>query len=135
MRLEPPLGPNDSPRVVLEAANCSVRGSELVESLRLDERFTMRFATTLTWAPVYGTPGAPGRIVGAATLDVWSEIIPPFNLMPRPMLEASCNVVIAGLVNSLLPLFMRRLADDYAKWAASAEYRAQRASRRVPLSA
>lgn len=33
----------------LEATNCRVRGSEMVENLRLDERFCMRFVTQLTW--------------------------------------------------------------------------------------
>lgn len=66
--------------------------------------------------------------------DVWCEVIPPFNLMPRQLLEGTCNAVLAGVVNSLLPLFMRRLAADYEKWVDDEGYRRERASRRIPLS-
>lgn len=48
-------------------------------------------------------------------------------------LQSSCNVVMAGLVNTLLPLFMGRLAEDYRKWASDAAYRAHRAASRRPL--
>jgi hypothetical protein len=68
----------------------------------------------------------PGSITGAATVQVWCEVVPPFQLMPREVLQNSCNVVITGLVNSLLPWFMRQLAADYAKWAADPAYRAER---------
>jgi hypothetical protein len=68
----------------------------------------------------------PGSITGAALVQVWCEVVPPFQLMPREVLERSCNVVITGLVNSLLPWFMRQLAADYAKWAADPAYRAER---------
>lgn len=232
------------PSVMMEAENCTLRGSDLLERLRLDQRFCMRFVTQLTWssplwdpsaaaraqagqphaqsspqstngtaspyssipgpnssngangtngthaaligsngaaigrnaAPpggsVAGPPGlptsqasgassgvfvpggvegvggngqglvlpavpvvtAPGEIRGSAKLDVWSEVIPPFTLMPRPALEASCNVVMSGLVNSLLPLFLRRLAADYDKWANSEAYRTERALRSKPLA-
>jgi hypothetical protein len=68
----------------------------------------------------------PGSIAGAATVQVWCEVVPPFQLMPREVLQNSCNVVITGLVNSLLPWFMRQLAADYSKWAADPAYRAER---------
>eukprot|EP00775_Hariotina_reticulata_P004128 gene4128-4374_t len=45
------------------------------------------------------------------------------------VLESSCNSVLTGLVNSLLPWFMRQLAADYQKWAADAGYRAARQAR------
>jgi hypothetical protein len=52
--------------------------------------------------------------------------------MPREVLVGSCNTVISGLVNSLLPWFTRQLAADYQKWAADAAYRAARAARSRP---
>ncbi len=74
-----------------------------------------------------------GEILGDAKLDVWSETLPPFNLMPRSMMESTCNAVMRGLVSSLLPLFMRQLAADYGKWATDEAYRAERAARSKPL--
>jgi hypothetical protein len=73
-----------------------------------------------------------GSITGSAVVDVWCEVIPPFTLMPREVLVGSCNTVISGLVNSLLPWFTRQLAADYQKWAADAAYRAARAARSRP---
>jgi hypothetical protein len=90
-----------------------------------------------TGSDVDDTPLMPaaglGSITGRLTLDVWSEVIPPFNLMPRDMLQGSCNVVMRGLVGSLLPMFVKRLAEDYRKWATDPIYRRERATRRIPL--
>jgi hypothetical protein len=72
-----------------------------------------------------------GSITGTGSVQVWCEVVPPFHLMPREVLERSCNVVISGLVNSLLPWFMRQLASDYHKWAADEQYRATRRQRTV----
>jgi len=41
---------------------------------------------------------------------------------------------MAGLVNTLLPLFLRKLGEDYTKWAAEPEYRQKRAQRSMPLN-
>lgn len=43
-------------------------------------------------------------------LTVWSEVVPPFTLMPREALEAAGNAVMAGVMRTLLPLFLRRRA-------------------------
>ena len=56
---------------------------------------------------------------------MWCEVVPPFNLMPREFLEASCNAVLATTTSLLLPVFLRRLAQDYQKWAADPAYRNQ----------
>lgn len=66
--------------------------------------------------------------------QVWCEVIPPFNLMPRSFLESTVSAVLSGVVNSLLPMFLRRLAEDYTNWAADPDYRLERAQRRMPLS-
>lgn len=150
---------NEPGKVVLEADNCRIRGAEAIEKLHLDERFCLKFVTELTWeSPVPRSPGslgdrgvvanlgtpvavapggqaAPGVIVGNSTLDVWSEVIPPFHLMPRPLLESTCNSILRPLVNSLLPLFVRRLAADYDKWARDEAYRQARAARSKPMTA
>jgi len=123
------------PKVVLQAENCRIRGSEGIESWKLDQRFCLSFVTELTWSSEQRLEGpGPGQITGNAKLEVFSEVIPPFNLMPRSMLEGSCNVVMAGLVNTLLPLFLRKLGEDYTKWAAEPEYREARAQRSMPLN-
>ena len=57
-------------------------------------------------------PADPARCVqGTAKLDVWSEVVAPFHLMPRGVLEGSGSAVMAGLVRSLLPPFLQRYAQ------------------------
>ncbi|KAG2453854.1 hypothetical protein HYH02_002061 [Chlamydomonas schloesseri] len=128
-------------RVVLQADNCRISGSDLVENLALDQRFAMRFVTELTWSTSGGGEGAgaaavapTGEIRAASKLDVWSEVVPPFHLLPREVLVGSCNGVLHGLVGSLLPLFVRMLAADYQRWAADPAYRAERAKRSQPIA-
>ena len=41
---------------------------------------------------------------------MWSEVVPPFTLMPREALQAAGNTVLAGVMRTLLPLFLRRHA-------------------------
>jgi len=119
------------PRVLLVAEKCRLRGSSQVEGLKLDRRFSMKMVTDMRWTS--GGPGGPGAITASAQLDVWCEVVPPFNLMPREFLEASCNAVLATTTSLLLPVFLRRLAQDYQKWAADPAYRNQRALRSAPL--
>jgi hypothetical protein len=49
-----------------------------------------------------------GVVQGDARLDVWSEVVQPFHLMPRFALEGTSNAVMDALVGSLLPRFMDR---------------------------
>lgn len=51
---------------------------------------------------------------GDVKLDVWSEVIQPFNLMPRFALEGTSNAVMNALVTSLLPKFMERYITSLA---------------------
>eukprot|EP00983_Pelagomonas_calceolata_P029323 918551-Pelagomonas_calceolata.AAC.1 len=44
------------------------------------------FSFSISWPCRLEGPG-PGQITGNAKLEVFSEVIPPFNLMPRSMLE------------------------------------------------
>ena len=43
--------------------------------------------------PAAGRPRAQGEIRGDLTLAVWAETPPPFDMVPRGMLESSCNTV------------------------------------------
>jgi hypothetical protein len=97
------------------------------------ERLTHPGATPVTSSSHPVPAGSPGEIRGTCAVDVWCEVIPPFHLMPRPLLVSTCNAVLGGLVSSLLPLFLRQLAADYGKWARDPAYRASRAARSAPL--
>ncbi|KAG2501544.1 hypothetical protein HYH03_000051 [Edaphochlamys debaryana] len=123
------------PRVVLQAENCRLSGSEALEALKLDQRFAVHFGTEITWSPIIDTTGLPGQtgeIRATSAIDVWSEVIPPFHLLPRDVLVGTCNGILNGLMGSLLPLFIRMLANDYQKWAQDPAYRESRALRSQP---
>ena len=47
-------------------------------------------------------------VQGEVNLQVFSEVIGPFNLMPRPVLQGGGSAVMGVLVRTLLPLFLRR---------------------------
>lgn len=51
-----------------KAENCRIRGSELIENMRLDEKFCLKFVTDLTWSTtrlVDGEGGCDARGEGA----------------------------------------------------------------------
>ena len=50
---------------------------------------------------------------GQAELEVWSEVLPPFNVMPRSALTAAGDAVMGQLMRTLLPLFMHKCAQLY----------------------
>lgn len=129
-----------------QALQCQLNGSDLVTNMNLNDRFEMRFRTVLTWdSPSAGTASesAPptalqpqqqrsperGTIFADLDLDVWCEVIPPFNMLPREsVLEPTVNTVLGTLVNGLLPVFVRKLGADYERWAADPAYRQRRAA-------
>ena len=119
--------------VLLKTTQCQLYGDAQIEAL--NDRFCMLFDTTLTWSAPASQNGAAsaGFIQADGALDVWCEVVPPFGVLPRPVLEGACNAVMRTLLDSLLPMFVEQLAADYAKWAADPAYRAMRAKRSVPL--
>jgi hypothetical protein len=108
-----------NPRVLLTSESCRLVGSSLIQKMELDKRFALKFSTELTWT------SAPdvSQINGNLELDVFTEVIPPFQMLPRSVLEGTCNTVLKTLMKTLLPKFMQLLADDYTKWATDASVR------------
>lgn len=107
-----------NPRVLLTSESCHIIGSDLIQRMQLDKRFILNFSTELTWKT------APnGQITGNLELEVATEVIPPFQVLPRSVLEGTCNAVLRRLMKTLLPKFMQLLADDYTKWATDPSYR------------
>ena len=120
-----------NPRVLLTSEACRLAGSELIHRMQLNDRFVLKFATELTWesseesstesfgdmslenSPFEGK----GSITGNLELEILTEVIRPFHLMPRSVLEGTCNAVLKGVISTLLPMFVRRLANDYEIWA------------------
>lgn len=94
-------------------ALCRLKGSELLQQLKLDERFVLYFHTKLTWhSPAAhpgdggsngngngssngsssskraaGAAGQQGSISAEADVQVWSEVVGPFQAIPRGILQ------------------------------------------------
>ncbi|KAH7621911.1 hypothetical protein NADE_004505 [Nannochloris sp. 'desiccata'] len=123
------------PRVLLTSESCHIVGSELIQKMQLDQRFILKFSTELTWkAAALSTKSthptvittnklSESQINANLELEVLTEVIPPFQLLPRSVLEGTCNAVLRSLMKTLLPKFLHKLANDYTKWATDADYR------------
>jgi Protein of unknown function (DUF1997) len=137
---------SQNPRVLLTSESCHLIGSELIQKMQLDKRFVLNFSTELTWETTSNTPKIESsngstsngstkpenslpesQITGDLELEVFTEVIPPFQMLPRSVLEGTCNAVLRSLMKTLLPKFMQKLANDYEKWATDSEYRHGRA--------
>lgn len=118
--------PENPPRVNLKTETCEINGSKELKDLHLDGRFYMVFEAELQWEN--GTPanGGRGKMIANSSIDVWCEVEPPFNLMPKEILESTCNVAMDGLMKTLLPIFMSNLSNDYRQWGTSESYRIER---------
>jgi len=118
--------------------------SEMVSSLDLQGKWFMIFESFLTWdndclrsdqklrgldrAVVNSNGASYGVMHGRSRVDVWCEMAPGFTFMPRDVLENACNLAVNTLMQSLLPVFMKQLSEDYKKWATKKEYRDERAT-------
>lgn len=110
--------------VQISSDECTLSGSPFVESLRLNDRFTFRVRTMLTWNDT-DTPSM--RADTHIEADV--ETPPLFALVPRVLLESIAASAMSLVLQQLQSTFLRNLASDYAHWATDARYRqARRAS-------
>lgn len=113
--------------VNIEAMRCVVEGSSFVEKMRINDRLRIKVRTSLREAE--GGEGDASLLRAATNLEVWCEIVPPFNLLPKKFLEKSCNAVLKQTLKTLLKSFLVELKEDYHAWSTDAEYREERARR------
>lgn len=125
-------------RVVISSDECSIAGSPLIKKLRLNERYNFSVETCFTWREsdngnVATTAAAGsqaddggGAIFSSTTIEV--DVDPPgaFALVPRFVLEAVGNSVMAIALSRLQRPFVANLAADYARWATDEAYREAR---------
>lgn len=130
-------------RVQIRTQKAEMDVSKLIASFNLDQRWFMVFEATLTWENDAGESeetlrgfgrmsgngseswGRSGMIHGRSRVDVWCEIAPEFSIL-RELLQNACNLALAALMRTLMPVFMTKLAEDYTKWASDENYRKER---------
>ncbi len=69
------------------------------------------------------------NLKASSDLDIWCEIVPPFNVLPKALLEKTCNAVLRTTLKTLLKSFLKDLSDDYKQWSTDTAYREERAKR------
>jgi len=69
------------------------------------------------------------KLKASSDLDIWCEIVPPFHLLPKSLLEKTCNAVLRTTLKTLLKSFMNELSADYKLWSTDTTYREERAKR------
>lgn len=107
--------------VVIESNECILSGSPYVESLNGCYKFHIR--TVFKWED------RPGHKVISSTskLHVAVDPPPPFDRIPRPILERTGALAMNTAINIIEREFVKSLSLDYRNWATNARYRQARA--------
>mmetsp|Transcript_15194 Transcript_15194/g.18253 ORF Transcript_15194/g.18253 Transcript_15194/m.18253 type:complete len:358 (-) Transcript_15194:194-1267(-) len=111
-------------RVVLKASNCHIEGSKAIMRMGLHRRFEFEADSMMRWI----SDGEEAQVIMDGSLSVWSEKLPPFNIMPTVVLQKGSNAVLGAAVKTIQRIFMNNLMGDYEKWATDPTYRAERAA-------
>jgi hypothetical protein len=138
---------SEEAHVLIKGLSCTLNGSPWIQQMKLNDKFDLHFLTKLTWKDPSVENGSSNMtvaksrnnssnveqrqavITGALELEVLTEVIPPFNALPISLLESTCNTVLGGLTRTLLPIFVKKLAEDFKRWQVDEKYRQRREAR------
>jgi len=120
--------PGQHPKVVMTARHCKIHGSDFVEQFNLNKKFEMAFRAELKWRANQHLGGGQAKLMCKTGLEVYCEVTPPFNVLPRATLESGCNAVLGTFSPMIMRLFLSKLADDYSRWSTDEQYRDARRS-------
>ena len=109
--------------VVITSTDCKLRGSDVIERIRLNEAFRFFVRTRITWVD----DGSERRLATDTQIRVQVEPPGPFATVPRAVLEATGNAVMKVAMEGVQRGFVRALARDFEQWACDASYRTRRA--------
>jgi len=108
-------------KVNIQANECKVKGSKFIEKMKINDRLKIKVKTSLEQEQE--------KLKASSDLDIWCEIVPPFHLLPKSLLEKTCNAVLRTTLKTLLKSFMNELSADYKLWSTDTTYREERAKR------
>ena len=57
---------------------------------------------------------------------MWCEVVRPFHLVPKRVLEGTCNAVLRPVLRASLNKFIAQLGEDFERWAEDPAYREER---------
>ncbi|XP_022131395.1 uncharacterized protein LOC111004622 isoform X2 [Momordica charantia] len=95
----------------VEMLSCKFEGSELVE--RQNDHFSALMINHLTWKTVDSNSFLEVDVKLNLSLEIYTL---PFTLMPTAAVENPGNLMLQALVDSLVPLLLRQIVQDYEKW-------------------
>ncbi len=113
--------PAETDAVVITSTDCKLRGSDVIERIRLNEAFRFFVRTRITWVD-----GSERRLATDTQIRVQVEPPGPFATVPRAVLEATGNAVMKVAMEGVQRGFVRALARDFEQWACDASYRTRR---------
>ncbi|MEB3293775.1 MAG: DUF1997 domain-containing protein [Synechococcales bacterium] len=94
--------------LLIQSEACEIAGIEMFR-----DRFDLNLQGRLQADLLQGKPG----LKGVANLQVDVNLPPPFSLMPRSILEATGNGLLASVLMTIKQRLMRHLVADYRQWA------------------
>jgi Protein of unknown function (DUF1997) len=92
----------------IQSEACEIEGIEMFR-----DRLQLNLEGSLQSDLHHGKPG----LSGVANLQVEVNLPPPFNLMPRSIVEATGNGLLASVLMTIKQRLMRHLVADYRQWA------------------
>jgi Protein of unknown function (DUF1997) len=95
-------------QLCLKSVACQISGNDYI-----NQRFQLQLNGALT--AVAGSRGT--QLDGLANLSVKVDLPPAFWITPRPLLEASGNSLLKGILLTMKQRLSKQLLADYASWA------------------
>jgi len=105
--------------VLISSQRCVIRGSAIVNSLGLNDRFTFDVKTKISWS---------NRTIYCKS-EIRVDVNPPpvFAILPNKLLESTGNSVMRVALNFIQEEFLKALGSDFERWSRDDDYFAQRA--------
>lgn len=95
----------------VELLCCKFEGSDLVE--RQNSHFSAIMTNHMTWDDNDSESFLEVDVKLNLSLEIYTQ---PFTLLPVSTVEIPGNLVMQALVDSLVPLLLQQLLQDYGKW-------------------
>ena len=92
----------------VQAIDCKIYGSEVI-----DQRFDLSLSGVLQLTD----RKAITQLSGHADLAIEVTLPPVLQFTPRPILEATGNQILKGILMTMKQRLMRQLAADYDRWS------------------
>jgi hypothetical protein len=107
-------------QVLITSDSCEIRGSKIIDDLKINDFFEFKVKICLTWETSTET------ITAQSEIEV--DLDPPgvFAFVPRRILEVVGNRAVGFSLGTLQKKFMKSLASDFERWSIDKDYREQR---------